>query len=450
MFTYVKLKNFLSFGDTEFNFKQTATTAKKLVAIYGENGSGKSNFVKSFDFLYHTVKSFSQEKQAERISEVLGELESKESKSIDILHEILRYTSPEQYLTSCRTVNCDEPTELEFGFIFDGHEGFYKIAFSQKIVSESLYGFTGKQRNYLFRISSDESEKITCKFWSGLFPNKKFADEIRDEIQKYWGKHSFLGIITRQIGEKNDRYIGENISKHLLDILFLFLPNITVINKSNTFSPSVIGEKPESILDDMESGTIEQTKLPVLERTEHILKLFFTQTYADIKDVVYETEKISDNKLRYRLYVDKMIAGKIRRISFQNESAGTRQVLKVVRMLLGLFSGATVIYDEIDNGIHDILLCNIIRSLQGEINGQLIITTHNTMLLEEIDPKSAYVISVDYMGNKEVSCMADFAIQSNNNVRIKYLKGLFGGTPYVDGIDYDAMISELEATKEES
>ena len=447
MFTYVKLKNFLSFGDTEFNFKQTATTTKKLVAIYGENGSGKSNFVKSFDFLYHTVKSFSQEKQAGRISAAIGDFDSKLP---EIFEEMLLNSSPDHYLASCRTVNCDEPSELEFGFLFNGHEGFYRIVFSQKIVSESLYGFTGKQKGYLFRISSDESERISCKFWSGLFPDNKFADEIRDEIQKYWGKHSFLGIITRQIGEKNDRYISENISEHLLDILFSFLPNITVINKSNTYSPSVIGKKPESILDDMESGTIDRAKLPVLERTEHILKLFFTQTYADIKDVVYETEEISENKLRYQLYVDKMIAGKLRRISFQNESAGTQQVLKVVRMLLGLFSGATVIYDEIDNGIHDILLCNIIRSLQSEITGQLIITTHNTMLLEEIDPKSAYVISVDYMGNKEVNCMADFAIQSNNNVRIKYLKGLFGGTPYMDGIDYDAMISELEANKEES
>ena len=119
-------------------------------------------------------------------------------------------------------------------------------------------------------------------------------------------------------------------------------------------------------------------------------------------------------------------------------------------MLLGLFCGVTVVYDEIDDGIHDVLLCNIIKSLLQDINGQLIITTHNTMLLEEIDPRSAYVICVDYLGNKEIKCIADFSIQSNNNARIKYLKGLFGGTPYIDGIDYDTIVEEIEGTKEES
>lgn len=129
-----------------------------------------------------------------------------------------------------------------------------------------------------------------------------------------------------------------------------------------------------------------------------------------------------------------MIAGQVRHISFEQESAGTQQILSIVRMLLGLFCGVTVVYDEIDDGIHDIMLCNIINSLkddivQNDINGQLIITTHNTMLLEEIDPKSAYVICVDYLGNKEIRCIGDFDIKSTNNARLMYLKGLFGGTP---------------------
>ena len=56
MFTYIKLKNFLSFGDVVFNFKKSASTAKTFAAIYGENGSGKSNFVKSVDFLCNTLR----------------------------------------------------------------------------------------------------------------------------------------------------------------------------------------------------------------------------------------------------------------------------------------------------------------------------------------------------------------------------------------------------------
>lgn len=51
MFTYIKLKNFMSFRDIKFDFRNGRKGFKKFVAIYGENGSGKSNFVRSIDFL---------------------------------------------------------------------------------------------------------------------------------------------------------------------------------------------------------------------------------------------------------------------------------------------------------------------------------------------------------------------------------------------------------------
>ena len=58
MFTYIKLKNFLSFGEITLDLKQTATSVKNFAAIYGENGSGKSNFVRSITLLCHSLSSF--------------------------------------------------------------------------------------------------------------------------------------------------------------------------------------------------------------------------------------------------------------------------------------------------------------------------------------------------------------------------------------------------------
>ncbi len=81
-----------------------------------------------------------------------------------------------------------------------------------------------------------------------------------------------------------------------------------------------------------------------------------------------------------------------------------------------------------------------------DITGQLIITTHNTYLLETIDIKSIYVINVDYQGNKEVKCLDKYSrIQGTNNPRIMYLKGLFGGVPIVEILNYDAILQELDS-----
>ena len=114
-----------------------------------------------------------------------------------------------------------------------------------------------------------------------------------------------------------------------------------------------------------------------------------------------------------------------------------------------IFCGVTVVYDEIDNGIHDLLLKNILESIVDHITEQLIITTHNTYMLETINPKSAYVINVDYQRNTDVKSLDQFTrIQGTNNPRIMYLKGLFGGVPMIDTVDYDSILQEL--TEDES
>lgn len=444
MFTYVKLKNFLSFGEVTFNLKKTANSTKSFVAIYGENGSGKSNFVRSFDLLLRTMTSFSQASQVEKIKEALKE--DKEAPPTEILEKVFSDADIINYIASCRTIDCSDPTEIEYGFLLNGYEGVYRISFAENFTSESLYYLAGKQRGYLYDITSDCNGKINQKFWSGLFLTDKAKEEAQEEIAKYWGKHTFLGIVFHQISERNYSYIESCLSKNILDVLQMLLDTTVISKQSNRRNSGFLSGKPNNLLENLKSGKITKNELPQLDRSERIIRDFFTQTYADIKDISYEREYVEDG-IKYQLFVDKMIAGKVRHINFDNESAGTQQILDIIKMLLGLFCGVTVVYDEIDTGIHDLLLNCIINSLVDEISGQLIITTHNTMLLEFVDAKSVYVIRSDYLGNKEVKCFDEFSLQNTNNARNKYLKGLFGGTPLIDGVDYDAIKEEIEDSK---
>ena len=45
----------------------------------------------------------------------------------------------------------------------------------------------------------------------------------------------------------------------------------------------------------------------------------------------------------------------------------------------------------------------------------------------------------------EAKCLDKYPrIQGTNNPRIMYLKGLFGGVPIVDILDYDTILQELD------
>ena len=253
-----------------------------------------------------------------------------------------------------------------------------------------------------------------------------------------------MSIFNKEREEKNEEYIKESYLDYVFDIIDMLKDTTIHCKKSSSSGSEVNSYKPANVLRDLREGKIKKDKEDLLDRSERIIRDFFTQAYSDIKDVYYD-RKIDSDVILYKLFVRKMIGGKIRTLSFDNESAGTQHIIDIIRSLLGAFCGVTVVYDEIDDGIHDLLLKNVLESMIDDITGQLIITTHNTYMLESIDIKSVYLINVDYQGNKEVKCLDKYPrIQGTNNPRIMYLKGLFGGVPIVDILDYDTILQELD------
>jgi AAA15 family ATPase/GTPase len=439
MFTYIKLKNFMSFNDVTIDFKNSNKDVKNFVAIYGENGSGKSNFVNSIDLLRRSVDSFDMMGNFEKVQKLIGKKELPQ----EILEMVLNNFNVLQYIDRCRMIDSEEDTTVEYGFRIGNHEGYYILSFDERFLYEKLYYFTGKQRGVLFEIKNT-NENIEMLFSNKLFLNNKVEEEMGDKIKKYWGKHTFLGILQNERENKNESYINENFLSYVFEVLDM-LKDISIHCKKTPRSGSgIYTSKPENVLQDLSKGKIKAAREAQLSCSERILKNFFTQAYADIKDVFYEKSHEGDD-IEYKLFVKKMIGGKIRTIDFERESAGTQHILEIIRSLLGAFCGVTVVYDEIDDGIHDLLLKNVLLSMLDEITGQLIITTHNTFMLETIDIKSAYVINVDYLGNKEVKCLNKYPrIQGTNNPRNMYLKGLFGGVPIVDIVDYGEIIETLQ------
>lgn len=438
MFTYIKMKNFMSFKEAMFDFRNGSKGAKKFISIYGENGSGKSNFVTCIDLLRKTIDSFQMVMETEKIMEVI------KGKDIpqELLEMVLNSANIQKCRDDCRMIECDEPTTIEYGFQTNGHEGYYIISFGERFIYEKLYYFTGKQRGVLYELDYT-SEKPKIEFSSKLFKDKKVEEEIRDEISKYWGKHTLLSILNRERKEKNEEYIIESYLKYVFAIIEMLEDTTIHCKKTSLAGSEISAGKPANVLRNLKEGKVKKENEGILERSERIIRDFFTQAYADIKDVYYD-RRIEDDVLLYRLYLKKMIGGKVRTIPFSRESAGTHHILEIVRSLLGAFCGVTVVYDEIDDGIHDLLLKNVLESMIDDITGQLIITTHNTYMLETIDIKSVYLINVDYLGEKEVKCLDKYPrIQGTNNPRIMYLKGLFGGVPIVDILDYDAILQEL-------
>lgn len=440
MISFIKLKNFKSFDNVEFDFRETSTRIKKFISIYGENGSGKSNFVDALRLLRELIESFSVDESVEMLKELLQRKDAPDLPS-EIQNQLFQRTLT-NVLDKARMIDCEDATCIECGFLFNGHKGTYKIEFKDQITYESLYYFTGKQSGQLFEIRQSD-EVISYNLSRKLFKNTRIESLTKELISQYWGKHSMLSILKNEAEKKNTSYILDNYTEYVFECITMF-KELMIHTKSSAHSETEYRASHNyNHIEDLEKGKIHSKYKSILDSCERILNNFFTQAYADIKEVYYN-KKAEKEILKYQLFVKKMIGGKLRTIPFSKESAGTQHLLIIIRSLLGTLSGDTVVYDEIDNGIHDLLFSQIVSSIIDEISGQLIITTHNTLLMESLNAKSVYVINVDYEGKKSIDCLTDYPrIQQTNNTAHMYLRGMFGGVPNVDYIDYDEIKEEV-------
>lgn len=447
MITYVELKNFKSFKATRFDFRKGKKDYKKFVAIYGENGSGKSNFIDSLSFLRITMESFHMVMHAEQLQQM--------HKTTPLPEEIMTALrngdfSFQKVMANQRMIDCSEPTSIEIGFVFNNHSGYYSVSFADSFVGEKLYYYTGKQSGVMFDLSIQDGT-ISKSFCGSFFKTSEAARELKTLINQYWGKHSLLSILNNERERKNAEYINNNYLEYVFEPINMILL-LTAKHSIGSFQSQNANVNYKGVIENPMEGNIASSQEQMLEQTERILNGFFTQAYSDIKQVFYKKNMMGPN-LHYSLYANKMIGGQIRSVSFLQESEGTRRILFMINDLLGACQGGTIALDEIDTGIHDLLLRTMLSSINDWINGQLIITTHNTYLLETLRPQSIYVISVDYLGDKKVHCLDEYDIHGTNNIRNMYIKGLFGGVPVVDEIEYGEIVEELlgsEATQEDA
>ena len=442
MFTYIKAKNFKSLKNIEFNLNKTQKSTNKFIAIYGENGIGKTNIVEIFKLLQQLAVSRALDIAMKKMPEDLWKIRQEMP---DGLPTDLRQVFELSFnFKKYRMINEAEATEVECGFKIKDKEGFYFIKFNDEIIEEKLYYLSGKQRGYLFEIKKEEN-KIIKKLNENIFKNQKYNEEIVEDIEKYWGKYSFISLLENEKSEKNKEYVQKNISKNIFEVIDE-ISTMTVHVDRGTLGIVDRDYSNRNRVYNIQRGFIIKEEINEIIKYENILNIFFTQAYADIKAVKYKITERENGRVRYELYFDKMIGGEVKSIPARLESEGTRRILEQFNSLVGALLGQTVIIDEIDNGIHDVLMKNIIMSIKDEITGQLIITTHNTLLLEILPKEYIYILSADYNGNKTIASIKDYGIkiQKNHNARDLYFKGVFGGIPLTDYIDFEEIKYALE------
>lgn len=450
MFTRIVLDNFKSLGHIDFDLMGANNNPLRYAVIYGENGSGKTNLMESIGFLKSSITTRSlmhyYEEFRNRIDGTLlnddelaqfeKEFDSIKMSMFDIMKGAIKQQNFNNERLKFKMKGSDGDMILDYHFIIDGKKSSYSLRIDNngEIVEESYKTVIGRRIESLINILKID-QRLRFRYNDGLFMDRSFEDEMNENVRKYWGKHSFLALLEEQYHFKTDNYMKTAIIEQM-DRLLRYIKTIRTGNIEDDFE--------KDPLPDLIRGSVPADRKRLLLSYEEALNKFFVRLYSDIKRVYYEITE-SDGKLRYELYVSKMINNKKTEIPFKDESSGTINLLDIFPSLVACAGGEVAFIDEIDTGIHDNLMTALMEQILPDIRGQLIFTTHNTSLMKHTGPRNTFILSVDRHGCKEIRSISRIATtQKNHNNQRRYEDGFFGGIPYISMLDIQEISDSLK------
>lgn len=444
MFTKITLENFRSFDHIVFDLTEKGNVPKHLAVLYGENGAGKSNLMSAFVLLPELTRTMDVRDAYERL--LTRDAIFQDEKMEKVMREQMRHSLRDMsaIIKDYRMIDCEDPIVAEYEFNINGNNGCYRVEFGQdEIVHERLEYVLNRRRGLYFDCSSD-GILINDTVIQGT-NGKDFLVDVKETAKRYWGKHSLLAILLYEMKDKSNAFGRDNVTENFNTVLREFRGLSCAVSMGNKSWEGLSSKL--QVLKRPLQGHLSLRKETELDYASDFFTQLFTSVDLSVRKIFYKKE-FHDDEIYYKLIEEKYIAGNYRRIDFERESAGNCQLLNISCYLLTACMGGVVILDEAEANIHDLLFQKLLEEIRPILKGQVIMTTHNTMLMEASFAREAtYILSVDpdNPSDKKIRCISDYRKRTYaaNNIRNKYLNCEYGGVPELRQTEFQESIEKI-------
>lgn len=433
-------KNIYSFKDeTEFNlFPNKAQGLQhhkvksgdfeflRFSAVYGANGSGKSNLIKAVSFLETLVEEGKLPPETEDIKFKLND------------------------------DNLNSPISLGIEFIAGSKPYFYSITFDgDKILYEYLAESNKNDDILVFERNSD-TEIQEIKFHEDYYKTDKeklFAEVLSEKlIQK---NELLITFLSKKYPEdfKSVRSAFDWFKETLVvikpdakpgGIAHIMDKEPAIKDFANKFIPSLNTGISEI---EVEKKRFEEfvgnndTKLKKriiddLKSEPNKISLLIDRNTGEETTLAYENDEIVAKRL---ITKHKNSLGTNTDFNLGQESDGTRRLIDYIPAFQGIINDNKVyVIDEIERSIHPMTIKEIMTklALDENVKGQLIFSTHESNLLDQsiFRPDEIWFAQKDFDGSSKIYSLSDFKIHNTINIENGYLKGRFGGIPFLGNL----------------
>ena len=433
--TKITLRNFknVSFGELSLTAKNNVDAS--ILGIYGQNGSGKTAIIESLGILRSVLCGTRlNRKYADYInidadeSDFLFEffIHNKETK--ETYKGILSFKLRKELIDNLQNTDKYDHAEIYIPVIFDEKLLFSYEGKQFKFISTPImdagndYNVLGPKTKYLQLLGEnvDETELRVIKKMSEVQSRSFiFSRELLNIIRKNCQDVILLNGIESLVHYGNYCLFIIDTKNTGLISLDAALPLSFKIRRGHGFSLGNIALS-------MEKETpIRQDLFDVAEKIIENMNIVLQQLIPGftVKIVNLGPVVLKDGTPGYVVELFSVKNGKS--IPIRNESEGIKKIVSILQLLIVMYnnSSITVAIDELDAGIFEYLLGEILRIISESGKGQLIFTSHNLRPLETIDKK--FIAFTTTNPNNRYIRLTN--VKANNNVRSFYYRDIILG-----------------------
>ena len=387
-----------------------------VAALYGANGSGKTNLIDALAWLSYAV--------------VMSLRAWEDSIPVD----------PFRFFSG------SEPTRFGIEMILHDVRYCYELEVEESgVVFEALYSYPQQRRRTLFEREGDDltfrrGTRLTGGGRELITPTTlvmSVANRLTEEINlvaRWLRKIDFVGIRPRAFIRGRARLLS---------------PRFRMTHDWDDRLIDMLGDSLSSEID----GEADLTDTKHNRQRDLALKMLrFADLGVQGAEVINETTTAGPSGRRLRLLHN--VSGDPHPLELGDESDGTLTWLGLIPELLSILeNGGLLVVDELDASLHPVISGKLVELFQDPAvnlhGGQIIFTTHDTSLLGHLNRDEVWITSKRADGSTELTALSDFRgtnVRRSTNLERGYLQGRFGGVPLVDEFPLREAMSEAGRT----
>ena len=393
----------------------------EILGIYGQNGSGKTAIVDALYFLqkvmvgadldqsledYMTIDSDTAEIFADFnifmdgiVFEIGYTLSlSREEKEIVINQETLRAAKNENGIRTNKTTFMDYQRD-QTDAIFKPQKRLDEILEANKEIKTDLI------------VARKMAEKSNCSYIFGESSREIFCREYKNGFQQF-------SVIISSLFEfaLKDLFVIRNTHSGVISANFVLPMAFRIENDNIGAKGDFAVPLTEPILVDEERKNLLET---IVEQINIVLYTIIPGLQVTIKN--YGKQSLDNGEVGWKLELMSKREG-MKEIPIRMESEGIIKIISILNALIQAFGNPSIclVIDELDSGIFEYMLGELLDIFKKSAKGQLIFTSHNLRALEMID-KESIMFSTTNPDNRYIHMKN---VRESNNLRNMYIRSI--------------------------